>query len=324
VTQHPHRPRILLYEPMHEAGTTLLQQHGEVIMAPALDEPTLISVVRDVDAIVIRANGKVTRAVMEAAPKLKVIGRHGVGLETIDVPAATERGIRVVYTPEANSESVAEHFVGLALMLSKRLLEADQALRAGQWKVRYEYIGREMFGKTLGIVGFGRIGRNTARICHHGFRMPVLYSDVVAAPPEAEAEAEARRVPLEQLLREADYVSLHLPLTPETRHIIGREQIRMMKPTAYLLNLGRGPLWDEGAVREALEQQWIAGAGTDVFEAEPTATDNPLFRHRRFACTPHMAAHTDEAMRRMSLVAEDVVAVLEGREPRWPANPPKR
>jgi D-3-phosphoglycerate dehydrogenase len=316
--------RFLLYESMHEAGTALLTRHGEVIMAPALDEATLLSAVRDVDAIVIRANGKVTRTLMEAAPKLKVIGRHGVGLETIDVAAATERGIQVVYTPEANSESVAEHFVGLALMLSKRMLEADQALRAGQWNVRYEYIGRELRGKTLGIVGFGRIGRTTARICHHGFGMPVIYYDVVAAPPELEAATQARRVGLEELLRTADYVSLHLPLTPETRHGIGREQIRMMKPTAYLLNLGRGPLWDERAVLEALEQQWIAGAGTDVFEDEPTAKDNPLFRHRRFVCTPHMAAHTDEAMRRMSLVAEDVVAVLEGKEPRWPANRPKR
>jgi D-3-phosphoglycerate dehydrogenase len=315
--------RFLLYEAMHEAGTGVLRQHGEVITAPALDEATLVAAVRDVDAIVIRANGRVTRTVIEAAPRLKVVGRHGVGLETIDVAAATERGIWVVYTPEANSESVAEHFVGMALMLSKRMLEADQALRAGQWKVRNEYIGRELFGKTLGVVGFGRIGRMTARVCHHGFGMPVVYYDVVAAAPGVEAETKARRVSLEDLLRTADYVSLNLPLTPGTRHIVGREQIRMMKPTAYLLNLGRGPLWDEQAVLEALEQQRIAGAGTDVFEEEPTAKENPLFRHRRFVCTPHMAAHTDEAMRRMSLVAEDVVAVLEGKEPRWAANRPK-
>ena len=316
--------RFLLYEAMHDAGTSLLRQHGELIMAPALNETTLLSLVQDVDAIVIRANGKVTRTLMEAAPQLKVIGRHGVGLETIDVPAATERGIWVVNTPEANSESVAEHFMGLALMLSKRMLEADQALRAGQWKVRNEYIGRELFGKTLGVAGFGRIGRTTARICHHGFGMPVIYYDVVAAGPGVEAETQAKRVSMETLLRTADYVSLNLPLTPETRHFIGREQIRMMKPSAYLLNLGRGPLWDEKAVLEALEQQRIAGAGTDVFEEEPTGQDNPLFPHRRFVCTPHMAAHTDEAMRRMSLVAEDVLAVLEGKEPRWAANRPKR
>ncbi len=316
--------RILLYEPMHEAGTSLLERHGIVRVAPALDEATLVSAVRDADAIVIRANGKVSRAVIEAAPKLKVVGRHGVGLENVDVGAATERGICVVYTPEANSESVAEHFVLLALTLSKRFLESDQDLRAGKWNVRYEHIGRELYGKTLGVVGFGRIGRATARICHRGFGMPVLYSDVVGAPPEVEAETRARRVSLEELLHTADYVSMNLPLTPQTRHIIGREQIRMMKPTAYLCNLGRGPLWDEKAVLEGLEQRRIAGAGTDVFEEEPTAKDNPLFRRRDFVCTPHMAAHTEEAMRRMSLVAEDIVAVLQGKEPRWPANRPKR
>ncbi len=324
MSDHPPPFRFLLYEPMHEAGTALLQRHGEVIVAPALDDATLVSVVRDIDAIVIRANGKVSRAVMDVAPRLRVIGRHGVGLENVDVTAATERGIWVVYTPEANSESVAEHFVVLALSLSKRVLEADPALRAGLWNVRYEYIGRELFGKTLGVVGFGRIGRTTARICHRGFGMPVVYYDVVAPPSDVEGETKAKRVTLEELLRTADYVSLNLPLTPDTRHIIGRDQIRMMKPTAYLLNLGRGPLWDEKAVLEALEGQRIAGAGTDVFEEEPTAKDNPLFRHRRFVCTPHMAAHTEEAMRRMSLVAEDIIAVLVGREPRWPANRPKR
>lgn len=322
MTISPASFQILLYEPMHEAGTSLLQRHGVVRVAPALDEPTLVSAVRDADAIVIRANGKVSRAVIDAAPRLKAIGRHGVGLENVDITAATERGIWVVYTPEANSESVAEHFVLLALTLSKRFLESDQDLRAGKWNVRYEHIGRELYGKTLGVVGFGRIGRTTARICHQGFGMPVLYYDVVAAPPEVEVETRARRVSLEELLRTADYVSLNLPLTPETRHLIGREQIRMMKPTAYLCNLGRGPLWDEGAVLEALEQRRIAGAGTDVFEEEPTAKDNPLFRRRDFVCTPHMAAHTEEAMRRMSLVAEDIVAVLQGCEPRWPANRP--
>jgi D-3-phosphoglycerate dehydrogenase len=310
--------RILLFEPMHEAGTRLLRDLGEVILAPALDEATLLAAVGDVDAIVIRNGGAVTRRLMEAAPRLKVIGRHGSGLDTIDLAAAGERGIRVVYTPEANCQSVAEHFVAMALVLSKRLLEADRALREGRWEVRHEYYGRELSGKTLGVVGFGRVGRATARICHHGFRMPVLYHGRNAGGPEAEALG-ARRVGLEELLRNSDFVSLNLPLTPDTRHLIGRDQIRMMRPGACLLNLGRGALWDEAAVLEALDQGWIAGAGTDVFEQEPAGREHPLFRHARFVCTPHMSAHTEEAMRRMSLVAEDVIAVLEGREPRWPA-----
>jgi D-3-phosphoglycerate dehydrogenase len=314
-------PRILLFEPMHELGTGLLRAAGEVILAPALDEATLLTLVGDVDAIVVRNGGAVSRRLIEAAPRLKVIGRHGAGLDTIDVPAATERGIRVVCTPEANCESVAEHFVAMALVLSKRLLEADRALRSGRWEVRHEYFGRELSGKTLGVVGFGRVGRATARICHHGFGMPVLYHGRNAAPAEEEARCGARRAGLEQLLRASDYVSLNLPLTAETRHLIDRERIRMMRPGAFLLNLGRGPLWDEAAVLEALDAGWIAGAGTDVFEREPAGPDHPLFRHGRFVCTPHMSAHTEEAMARMSLVAEDVIAVLSGREPRWPVNP---
>jgi len=205
--------RILLFEPMHEAGTRLLREQGEVVLAPALDEATLLSAVAEVDAIVIRNGGAVTRRLMEAAPRLKVIGRHGSGLDTIDLAAAAERGIRVVYTPEANCQSVAEHFVAMALVLSKRLLEADRALREGRWEVRHEYYGRELSGKTLGVVGFGRVGRATARICHHGFQMPVLYHSRSAAGPEAEAQCGARRAGLEQLLRAADFVSLNLPLT---------------------------------------------------------------------------------------------------------------
>ena len=312
------RFRILLFEPMHEAGTRLLRDAGEVILAPALDEATLLELAPGVDAMVIRNGGAVSRRLIEAAGRLKVIGRHGSGLDTIDLQAAAERGIPVVYTPEANAESVAEHFVAMALVLSKRLLEADRALRAGQWQARHEYLGRELRGKTLGVVGFGRIGRAIARICHHGFAMPVLYCGRHTAPAAAEAGCQARRVDLEKLLRDADCVSLNLPLTPETRHAIGREQLRMMKPTATIINLGRGALWDEAAVLEALEQGWIAGAGSDVFEREPADSGHPLFRHGRFVGTPHMSAHTEEAMLRMSLVAEDVIAVLEGREPRWP------
>ena len=312
--------KILLYEPMHPAGTRLLEAFGQVALAPSLDEAALLAAVGEVDAIVIRNGGRVDRKVIEAAPRLKVIGRHGSGLDTIDLQAAGERGIRVVYTPEANAESVAEHFVGMALVLSKRMFEADRALRAGNWQARNRYVGREMRGKTLGVVGYGRIGRAIARICHHGFAMPVLYHTTRPLSPEQEAACGARRAGLDELLRNADYVSLNLPLTPATRHCIGRDQLRLMKPDAYLLNLGRGPLWDESALLEALDGGWIAGAGTDVFEREPAERNHPLFRHDRFVCTPHMSAHTEEAMARMSLVDEDVIAVLRGQEPRWPAN----
>jgi len=310
--------RFLLFEPIHEAGLRLLREQGEVILAPALDEAALLPLIAGADALLVRNRGAVSRRLIEAAPRLRVIGRHGVGLETIDLQAASERGIRVVYTPEGNSESVAEHFVAMALVLSKRILEADRALRAGRWEVRNQYIGRELHGKTLGVLGFGRTGQATARICHHGFQMPCLYwSRGTVTGPAAELATPAS---LETVLARADYVSLNLPLTEATRHLLDRGRLGLMRPTAYLLNLGRGPLWDEQAVLEALERGGIAGAGTDVFEREPAAPEHPLFRHPNFVCTPHMAAHTEEAMRRMSLVAEDVLAVLAGRAPRWPAN----
>jgi len=158
--------RILLYEDMHEAGKALLREKAEICLVDSFEEDSLIKEVKDVDGIIIRANGKVSRRLMESAPKLKVVGRHGVGVESVDLEAATEKGIWVVNTPDANDISVAEHFFGLALILSKMLKKADIALREGRFEARYEYIGRELHGKTLGILGFGRIGRSVGRIGH--------------------------------------------------------------------------------------------------------------------------------------------------------------
>ena len=160
---------------MHSQGTRLLEENCEVIYADSLVEKNLISQISDMDAVIIRANGAVSRAIIQAAPRLKVIGRHGVGLDAIDLDAAKERGVRVVYTPMGNCESVAEHFVAFALMLAKKVRLADMALRAGNWKARYELIGTELRGKIVGIVGFGRIGQQTARICSNGFAMKVIY-----------------------------------------------------------------------------------------------------------------------------------------------------
>jgi len=168
------RFKVLLYEAMHAEGTKLLEEKCDVIYAKSLEESYLISLVGDVDAIIIRANGAVSRAVIDAAGRLKVIGRHGVGLDCIDLVAAKERGVKVVYTPMANTESVAEHFVALALMLAKKIKQGDAAVRQGNWKTRYDLIGTELWGKTLGVLGFGRIGQQTARICHYCFSMPVV------------------------------------------------------------------------------------------------------------------------------------------------------
>jgi len=311
---------ILLYEDMHEAGKAILKEKAEILFANSLEEASLIEEVKEMDGIIIRANGKVTRKMMESALKLKVIGRHGVGVENIDLGAATEKGIWVVNTPDANDISVAEHFFGLALILSKVLKKADIALREGRWEARYEYIGRELHGKTLGILGFGRIGRAVGRIGHKGFDMKVLYYDAVRYE-EMEKEIKAEKGSLEKVLTQSDYISINLPMLPATKGLLKEREFGLMKPSAYIINLARGPIWDEKALYAALKEGKIAGAASDVYEVEPATKGHPLFQLENFVGTPHMAAHTEEALKRMSLVVEDIIRVLEGKVPLHPVNP---
>ncbi len=313
---------VLLYEDMHEAGKAILREKAEILFATSLEESSLIKEVREVDGIIVRANGKVSRRMMDAAPKLKIIGRHGVGVENIDLEAATEKGIWVVNTPDANDASVAEHFFGLALMLSKMLKKGEIALREGRWEARYRYIGKELHGKTLGILGFGRIGKTVGRMGYKGFEMKILYYDAIQYK-EVEKEIEARKVSLDDLLSMSDFISINLPMLPETKGLIGEREFGLLKPTAYIINLARGPIWDEKALYAVLKEGKIAGAGSDVFEVEPATKSHPLFQLENFIGTPHMAAHTDEALRRMSLVAEDIIRVLDGKAPRHPVNKPR-
>ena len=310
------RHNVLLLEPMHAAGTQLLEKNCDVTYANSVEEDHLAQQVADVDAIVIRAKGVISQRVIESAPRLKVIGRHGVGLDNIDLKTAASRGIKVVYTPTANAQSVAEHFVGLAMTLAKKIRTADQALRRGNWGVRLELRCTELQGKTLGVVGFGRVGRQTARICRNGFDMKVLYHDVMDFPDEHK-ELGARRVELAKLFAEADFISINVVLSAQTRGLIDRELLKLMKPTAYIINMARGPIWNEQDLYAVLKDNQIAGAGADVFEAEPPPKDHPLFGLDNFVGTPHMAAHTEESLIRMSMVARDVLKVLEGEEPEF-------
>jgi D-3-phosphoglycerate dehydrogenase len=307
------KPIVLLLGEIHEDAMALLREKAEIRFATSLEEEDLIAQVGDVEGIVVRAEGDVNRRVLENAPRLKVVGRHGVGVDNIDLGAASERGIYVVNTPQAPVEPVAEHALGLILILSKRILRSDEAFRQGRWDARFEYIGRSLRGKTLGIVGFGNIGKRLAELCQP-FYMTILYHDILEQEEEA-GRLRARWVELDELLRWADYVSLHTPLLPATYHLIGERELSLMKPTAYLINTARGAVVDEAALLTALREGKIAGAGLDVFEQEPTPADNPLFALPNVVVTPHMASHTNEALRNMAMVVEDVIAVLEGREP---------
>ena len=308
------RPVVLLFEEIHPKAVERLTAKAEVRLATSLAPEALLHQVADVDGIIIRANGKVDRRLMEAAPRLKVVGRHGTGVEAIDLEAAVERSIAIVNTPLANVESVAEHALGMMIALAKRLPEADRAIRAGDWDARYRLTGRELAGKTLGLVGMGRIGGRLAELAHGAFAMRLLYRDIQPYP-DYEARLKAERVELDQLLVESDVVSVHVPLLPETHSLIGEAELRSMRSTAFLLNTARGAVVDSQALLQALTEGWIAGAGLDVFEPEPLPPDHPLLALENVILSPHMAAHTDEALLHMALVADDILAVLDGREP---------
>ena len=310
------RPKILLYEPMHQKGIDYLKTYADVLYASSWDENVLCQEVKDVSGIIIRANGKATARIMDSAPKLKVIGRHGAGVDNIDLEAAKERGITVVNTPHAPAEAVAEHVIGVMVVLSKRILESDRALRSGQWDVRYNLHAFEMRGRTLGIVGMGRIGSRVAEIAK-AIGMEILYSDVVANP-QVEEKFGAKRIKLEELLKLSDYITLHVPATPETKYLINAERLELMKPTAILVNAARGSVVDTMALYDALKSGKLFGAAIDVFEAEPAPADHPLFSLPNVVVTPHMAGHSDDALIAMSMVAKDIIRVIQGQPPEYP------
>lgn len=313
------KPKVLLYESMHQKGLDYLAEHAEIIWASGYDEETLCCEVAEVMGIIIRANGKATAKIMDSAPLLKIIGRHGVGVDNIDIAAATERGIYVVNTPGVNNESVAEHAVGLMMALSKHIVAADHAIRNKDWDFRYGSYGQEMMGRTLGVVGLGNIGYRVAEICHTAFKMKILYYDEILKP-EAEHTLSAERVELEELLRSSDYVSLHVPSLPSTFHVIDNHKISLMKESAFFINTSRGPVVDTDALITALKNNRIAGAGLDVYEQEPLPDDHELLTLPNTILTPHMASHTEEAMMAMSMVAADIVRVIQGTPPKHPVN----
>lgn len=311
------KPVVLLFEPIHARALDDLERRAEVRFADNLDEDALLKTVADVEGIIIRANGRVTRKLMEAAPKLKVVARHGTGVEAIDIQAADELGIKVVNSPDANYESVAEQCLAFMLILAKRIRQADLAIRAGDWDARYRLIGVELLDKTLGLVGFGRIGQRVAEMARRALSMSILYFDLLEYP-EQERSLDARRVELNALLEESDVVSVHVPLLPATRGLIDEDVLRKMKPHAFLINSSRGPVIDQPALIKALQQNWIAGAGLDVYDPEPLPPDDPLLSLENVILSPHMAGHTDEALYRMAQVAEDVMRVIEGERPQHP------
>lgn len=319
----PRRPVILSLTTMHDSGMSLLRAAGELRMASATDPQTLRREVVGADALIIRTGGIVDAPLMDVGTDLKVVGRHGVGYDAIDVGAATARGIQVVYTPGANTQSVAEHVFAFMIGLSKFFPRMHAAVAAYDYHARTRWTGRDLFGRTLGIVGFGRIGRRVGLMARAAFEMPVLYHDIVAAPAEVEAAAGATRVSFEGLLERSEYVTLHVPLDATTRGMIDRPALTRMRPDAVLINACRGPVVVESAVAEALDAGRLWGYGADVFEEEPFRPGHPLIGRDDVMFTPHSAAQTVEGLSNMATgVARDVLAVLRGDLPRNPVNHP--
>ncbi len=276
----------------------------------------LIERLREAEALICQLTQKVDAEVLAAGPKLRVVANVAVGFDNVDLAAATARGIAVTNTPGVLDDTTADFTWALLMAVARRVVEGDRFVREGKWKGwdLMLLLGADVHGKTLGIFGLGRIGRKVAERAR-GFRMRVLYHDAVRAPAQLERELGVEWTEKEQLLREADFVTLHVPLLPETRHLIGERELATMKPTAYLINAARGPVVNEVALVEALEKKRIAGAALDVFENEPQVHPK-LLAMPNVVLAPHIASASVETRTRMAVMAvENVVAVLGGKKP---------
>jgi D-3-phosphoglycerate dehydrogenase len=314
----PHR--ILIADSLDPSGLVLFAKAGaEVHQLTAEERPRLAEILADYDALIVRSSTQATADLLRAGKRLRVVGRAGIGVDNVDVPAATELGILVVNAPTANLMSATEHTFALLLSLARRVPEADASTKAGGWDRKLT--GVELQGKTLGIVGYGRIGQKVAERAR-AFEMKVLAYD-----PYLNAELAQRLgvelLPLDELLVRADVVTLHTPLTADTRNLLGRERLSRMKKGALLINCGRGGVIDEEALLEALQSGHLGGAALDVFAEEPPA-DRRLVQHPRVVVTPHLGAQTREAQERISIeTAERVIAALDGSPEVEGVNRPK-
>ena len=295
----------------------LLEPHFE-LRGPLLeDTPERRAALAQAGALVLGTAWFIREPEFAAAPKLRVIGRPGVGVDNIDLTAATRHGVCVLNTPDAPSQSTAEHAVALLLALAKGLARSERAFRERGWEARQEFLGHELKGKTLGLVGAGRIGQIVAKVCRDGFQMRVLAYDPFMDSARAGALGLELAPDLRTLLAQADFVSLHCALSPQTKGLIGAAELAAMKPTAFLINCARGPIVDEDALVEALRQGQLAGAGLDVFAAEPLRPDHPLRSFAQVLLTPHIASHTLECERAMHVsCAEDVLRAWRGERPK--------
>jgi D-3-phosphoglycerate dehydrogenase len=305
---------ILITDGLHDSAITILEQSASVQNRPDIAGEDLMRALPETDAIIVRGRTKVTADVLAAAPKVKVIGRAGVGVDNIDLPAAKAKGVVVVNAPQSTTLAVAEHTLALLLSLARQVPMADAGLRRGEW-LKKKLEGFELNGKTLGIIGMGRIGGAVA-VRAAAFGMRCIGYDSLVSDADMQSRG-ATPVPLDALLSQADVVTLHVPLNAETRGLISAERLQKMKKGACIVCTARGNIIDEAALIAALDSGQIGGAALDVFAVEPV-TDSPLVKHPKVVCTPHVAAQTLEAQERAARdIAEEILTVLRGETPRW-------
>ncbi|MHB8577896.1 MAG: phosphoglycerate dehydrogenase [Dehalococcoidia bacterium] len=310
---------VLVADPIAQDGIEILKQVAEVVVRTGLSQAQLVEIVGGYDALVVRSETKVTAPIIEAGKRLQIIGRAGVGIDNIDLNAATRHGVIVVNAPTGNTISAAEHAIGLMLSLARNIPQADASLRRHEWK-RGQFVGIELRGKTLGVVGLGQVGAEVARRAR-GLEMRVVASDPFV-PEERGRALGVELVPFEQLLAESDFISVHTTLTTGTRGLINAAELERTKPGVRLINTARGGIIDEEAILDAVRSGQVAGAAIDVFVTEP-APDTILAGHERIIVTPHLGASTTEAQERVAVdVAEQIVAVLRGQPARYAVNAP--
>lgn len=302
--------RVLVADQLSDAGVAALSEHFDVDVRTGLSKPELVEAIGDYDAVVVRSATTIDADVIAAGSRLKVIARAGIGLDNVDVKAATARGVLVCNAPQSNVVSAAEHTVALLLALARRIPAADASLRAGEWK-RSAFQGVELHGKVLGILGLGRVGTLVAQRCA-AFGMKLVAYDPYVTPERAQFLGLELVESVDELCEVADILTVHLPKTPETVGILGEAQLARMKPSALVVNTARGGLVDESALAAALSSGTIAGAALDVFSQEPM-TQSPLFALDNVVVTPHLGASTTEAQDKAgTMVAESVVLALRG------------
>ncbi len=313
-------PKVLVCDPIDQAGIDILSQVAHVDIKTGLPPEELVNIVSEYDALMIRSGTQITQPIIEAGDNLKIIGRAGVGVDNVDVPAATRKGIVVVNSPEGNTIAAAEHTLALMLALSRHIPDANQSVKNGEWE-RKKFIGTEVYKKTLGVVGLGKIGSHVANAAK-AMGMKLLAYDPFISAERAE-QLGCRLVDLDILLQEADYITLHLPKTPETTNLINAEALGKMKPTARIINCARGGIIDESALAKALQAGRIGGAALDVYASEPLG-DSPLKAlGKEVILTPHLGASTTEAQVNVAIdVAEQIRDVLLGLPARSAVNIP--